>query len=166
MNTAIFYSAVVILLSCISLGFAAESAEPFKCFVCSSDTPGKKCGIGNDVDQSFLIDCKQDDKTFGGGEAGVNYTFCRKIITWVDFDVNSQKGGIERVFRRCGYKEDEKRGPDAPACVYRGGLGGRQRVCTCSESGCNSAPSIPINSFITVLSIFVPMLIITLFQNK
>lgn len=158
MNTAIFYSAIAILLSCITLGFA------FECYVCSSEnTDKKKCGVGSDVDASYKIDCDKANKTFGGGE-NVKYNSCRKIITWVDFDVNNREGGIERVFRRCGYINDT-RGPDAAACVYRGGLGGRQRVCSCNEPGCNSAPSIPI-SFISVLSIFVPMFIVTLFQNQ
>lgn len=172
MNTAVFYSTFVILLSCISLGFAADAKPPLQCYVCNGGTKGEgsgeKCGIGSEgLDPSFLINCTQASKALGGGEAGVEqaggWSYCRKIITWVDFDVNNQTGGIQRVMRRCGFIKDLK--GSTSSCVYRGGLGGRQRVCTCETPGCNSAPAIT-TSFFSVLSIFVPMFIITVFQQN
>jgi hypothetical protein len=62
------------------------------------------------------------------------YTICRKIVTTIDFDVNSNKKG-ERINRVCGWETSKYDNE----CYYRGGLGGRTTVCSCTDAKCNGA---------------------------
>jgi len=111
-----------------------------KCYICNNLKQGKGCGHGNDVDSNLLKDCSE--QPHDDGHHG-NFTLCRKIVTWIDFDVNNNTA-TERVVRKCGYlpsKYDDD-------CYYRGGFGGRQQVCTCSTDGCNSGFTFQANHLI------------------
>ena len=70
----------------------------------------------------------------------------------------TEKGGEERILRRCGY--DESKYPDG--CFYRGGLGGRQRVCSCKTDDCNSAPKMTMTNFFSLS--LIPVFIYFKFQ--
>jgi hypothetical protein len=162
MHTAVFYSVFAVLLCFVPFG-SAQVDEPFQCYVCSSELNGTDCGTGSDVPDKYKIACQDAPQVLGGELGGgrkdgsVTWNSCRKIITWVDFDVEELKGPVERVLRRCGFEEEK---PGASPCVYKGGLGGRQRVCTCKTPNCNSAPM----SLVSILSIFMPVFIIAIFQ--
>jgi len=110
---------------------ALPSVFSLKCFICNNLKDGKGCGHGDDVDKMHIKDCSTQSQD--GQEAQHEYTLCRKIVTWIDFDVNNNTA-TERVVRKCGYL-DSKYNND---CYYRGGFGGRQRVCTCNTDECNS----------------------------
>jgi len=107
------------------------SVLSLKCYICNNLKDGKSCGHGKDVDPALIKDCntQSDD----GHEGHVEWKFCRKIVTWIDFDVNNNTA-TERVVRKCGHIDSKYN----DNCYYRGGFGGRQQVCTCSEDGCNS----------------------------
>jgi len=107
------------------------SVFSLKCFICNNKDDGKACGHGTDVDPSFNKDC--DTQAHEDGQHGIKYTMCRKIVTWIDFDVNNNTA-TERIVRKCGYLESKYTND----CYYRGGFGGRQQVCTCTVDGCNS----------------------------
>jgi len=156
MHTAAFYSALVALVCCVSF------ATSLQCYVCSSTeaTADKPCGIGKDVHEDYKIDCAKAELKFGGNKSvGGNWTLCRKIVTWIDYSLEDPSGSEERVIRKCGYNEEKH----SEACFYRGGLGGRQRVCSCKTDGCNSAPKTSM-TIITMLGAFIPVFIVTLFQ--
>ncbi|CAG7837516.1 unnamed protein product [Allacma fusca] len=158
MNTAVFCSALLALICCVSF------ATSLHCYVCNSEDAAKeskKCGTSKDVDEHYKVDCSKADAKYGGDKTIGNWTVCRKIVTWVDYSLNENdtSGSVERVMRKCGYNEEKH----ADACFYRGGLGGRQRVCSCKEDGCNSAPKTSM-TIITLLGAFIPVFIVTLFQ--
>ncbi|CAG7830251.1 unnamed protein product [Allacma fusca] len=158
MHTPVFYSALVALVCCVSFATSLE------CYVCSSaeaSKESKKCGSGKDVDDQYKIDCSKADAKYGGDKTVGNWTVCRKIITWVDYNLNENDtaGSDERILRKCGYNEEKH----ADGCFYRGGLGGRQRVCSCKTDNCNSAPKTSM-TIVTLLGAFIPVFIVTLFK--
>jgi len=128
---------------------------PLKCVICNSEN-NNVCAEGTpDQLNQYSAECSAVNKSMGGA-AGVEWTSCRKIVTFVDFDVNDEKGGITRVFRRCGYIKEEKL-----SCVYKGGLGGRQRVCSCDTDNCNSGHSLTNTLLTTILA---PIAIVAIYR--
>jgi len=131
-NFWLFISALILTIGLCSA---------LKCYVCqgSSNDGFNQCGHGSDVDPDFLKDCDEELKGVAGvekknGSGGEIFATCRKIVTNVDFDVNTNKAD-ERISRSCGWitsKYDDK-------CFYRGGIGGRQNVCSCTSHRCNGA---------------------------
>lgn len=157
MQSSTLYSTFIVLLCGVSLAYSLQ------CYVCSSEdkevSAEKPCGIGK-PHASYMMNCTDAPKTLGGQlEPGKQWSLCRKIVTWVDYDINDSGKTVERVLRKCGY-DNEKH---SETCFYRGGLGGRQRVCSCKGDNCNSAPKTSMN-LITMLGVFIPVFIVTLFQ--
>ncbi|OXA46659.1 hypothetical protein Fcan01_18831 [Folsomia candida] len=121
------------------LGFALQ------CFICNNFDNPTGCGHGDEgKDQQFLKDCDDPQQNPDYDEAsrdriplGAKYEFCRKIVTSIEFDVNTNKA-TERITRKCGYLPSQG-GKYDEECYYRGGFGGRQRTCTCKGNACNGA---------------------------
>jgi len=125
----------LIIISCCILGSSA-----LKCYICNSVDNSTGCGHGKEVSRDFLQECGEPPVQ------GQKYDMCRKIVTMIEFNVNNNTAN-ERITRKCGYmtsKYDEE-------CYYRGGFGGRQRVCSCKKDECNSASGLSIG-FATILS--------------
>jgi len=130
---------LIIYLSLV-LAIFVVGGSTLRCYICSSQSQ-KNCGHGTDVDSGYVKECKEEDGnpplgTFPNGTKR-EYTLCRKMVTKVDFDVNGNKAtdsaGI--IKRACGYDDDKYVGE----CYYRGGLGGRIDVCTCTKDSCNGS---------------------------
>jgi len=139
-------SFVVYLIPCVLvlvLGLFATGVMPIKCYICDNVTNKGECEHG-DIDKKFLKDCNDEAQTSNqtAGVDGADWKLCRKIITWIDFNVGENKA-TERVMRRCGHVSVEKYDQE---CYYRGGFGGRQRVCTCMDDACNAAPTVTLSS--------------------
>jgi len=122
-------SQTLIVLGAILAICVIPSVLSLSCYICNSLEPG--CGHGNDADKKFIKDCAA--QAHEDGQHNIEYKTCRKIVTWIDFDVNNNTA-TERIVRKCGYIES-KYDQD---CYYRGGFGGRQQVCSCKENNCNS----------------------------
>jgi hypothetical protein len=119
--------------------FSFSSGSGLKCYQCNSFEHGlTKCGHGKDaVDPSFLDTCPPPPAPEFGSKPEDRVEQCRKIVTMIEFDVNNNTA-INRITRKCGYITSKYDGE----CYYRGGFGGRQRVCSCNDKeGCNSAPA-------------------------
>ena len=110
-----------------------------RCVVCSSDPDdeGEACVTRP---QDFVKDCVNPvNSQFG------NYTGCRKIEQWVDYDQNISDPNLSnhhRVIRQCAFFGMKK------PCMHSANLGGKQYVCFCQGDGCNSS-LIPGYSIIT-----------------
>jgi len=115
-----------IIYSAVFLGLLAVGVTSLKCYICDSIT-STDCGHGTTVGPQHLKECSTGMGQLVPPE-NLNYTLCRKITTTVDFDVNTNKKG-ERISRVCGWETSKYDGE----CYYRGGLGGRTNVCTCTE---------------------------------
>jgi len=142
---------ILVLLSAILMvTLFPQSVFPLKCVICDNQKDKTGCGHGSDVDvEKHLKDCADVTDAEGGSVTGANFVICRKIITWIDFNVNNNTA-TERIVRKCGHitsKYDNE-------CYYRGGFGGRQRVCSCTTDKCNSGFSFqPSHIFMTVASV-------------
>ncbi|CAL8118394.1 unnamed protein product [Orchesella dallaii] len=124
-------SQMLIALGAILAICVIPSVLSLKCYICNSVTSPTGCGHGSDADEKHIKECSE--QAAEDGQNNVEYTLCRKIVTWIDFNVNNNTA-TERIVRKCGYIES-KYDTD---CYYRGGFGGRQRVCSCKTDGCNS----------------------------
>lgn len=58
-----------------------------KCYICNNLNDGKGCGHGNDADSALIKDCTE--QAHEDGQHNIEYKICRKIVTWIDFDVNN-----------------------------------------------------------------------------
>lgn len=121
----------LIIASAIVVICAIPSVLSLKCYICNNLNDGKGCGHGNDADSALIKDCSE--QAHEDGQHNIEYKICRKIVTWIDFDVNNNTA-TERIVRKCGYLESKYDND----CYYRGGFGGRQQVCSCNTDGCNS----------------------------
>ncbi|ODM95250.1 hypothetical protein Ocin01_11431 [Orchesella cincta] len=124
-------SQTLIVLGAILAICVIPSVLSLRCYICNSLTDGSGCGHGSDADKKHIKECSE--QAHQDGQHDVVYKTCRKIVTWIDFDVNNNTA-TERIVRKCGYIES-KYDTD---CYYRGGFGGRQQVCSCKTDDCNS----------------------------
>jgi len=123
---------MLIVLGAILAICVIPSVLSLKCYICNNKDHGNdECGHGKDVNKKYIKECSDQDNE--GGQHHVEYKTCRKIVTWIDFDVNNNTA-TERIVRKCGYIESKY----DQTCYYRGGFGGRQQVCSCQEDDCNS----------------------------
>lgn len=121
-----------------------------QCYICNSknDTDTLNCSDNSKLSEIYLKDCDAQEQPVSPQQNGVdlyNMTICRKIVTWVDFKVRDN-GPTMRIQRQCGYiksKYDNE-------CYYRGGFGGRQQVCSCTEDKCNHGNVFQINCFLMI----------------
>jgi hypothetical protein len=118
--------------------------------ICDNVKDKDGCGHGGDAQvDKYTKDCAEVTEAEGGSVQGSTFVICRKIITWIDFQVNNNTA-TERIVRKCGHitsKYDND-------CYYRGGFGGRQRVCSCTTDKCNSGFTFQANHvFMAVSSI-------------
>jgi hypothetical protein len=122
------------------LALCVLEVTSLKCYICTDVKNATGCGHGADVDPAFLKDCNSQDKDVVElnpvRPTNKEFTLCRKMVTQVDFDVNSNKAG-SRIKRTCGWDDEDKKYVNA--CYYRGGLGGRINVCSCDTNDCNGS---------------------------
>lgn len=80
--------------------FFFRSGFALQCFICNNFDNPTGCGHGDEgKDQQFLKDCDDPQQNPDYDEAsrdriplGAKYEFCRKIVTSIEFDVNTSKG--------------------------------------------------------------------------
>ncbi|XP_046991121.1 uncharacterized protein LOC124596145 [Schistocerca americana] len=102
------------------------AVESLECYECNSHTDSN---CAKDVPPDTL---KKDCSTH---IEGAKYKLCRKIVQYIDFEVNGNKPE-KRIIRTCGWDDSNYQN----ACYHRSGFGGRQEVCSCDKPLCNSAP--------------------------
>jgi len=138
---------LVALCAVAMVAFFPQSVFPLKCVICDNHKDSD-CGHGGDVkSDKYAKDCSEVAAT--DGVQGSTFEICRKIITWIDFDVNNNTA-TERIVRKCGHIQSKYDNE----CYYRGGFGGRQRVCSCTTDNCNSGFTFQINHiFMAVASL-------------
>ncbi|CAG7826288.1 unnamed protein product, partial [Allacma fusca] len=84
---------------------------------------------------------------------GVNFTFCRKVVTKIPKQDNGAMVMEEttRVLRSCGYvQKDSKNG-----CKWANNHGVQILMCECDSNACNSAPTkfIPAIIYLVIISL-------------
>jgi len=130
----------VLLLTAVVAVCLLPAVFSLKCYICNSIEHGMDgCGDGKDVDSKHIKDCDSHD-AHEDGQHNVQYKMCRKIVTWIDFNVNNNTAQ-RRIVRKCGYIDSKYN----DECYYRGGFGGRQQVCSCTKDECNSGFSFRAN---------------------
>lgn len=121
----------LLLMGNISRIVVQKHGNSISCYKCNSHNDSS-C-MENPPDK-FKVDCP-----------GSNYILCRKIKQVIDFDVNGLKAET-RIIRSCGsYNKSHTN-----QCYHRSGFGGRQEVCACQESYCNSSNALTIPSMLVV----------------
>jgi len=157
MKSLVFCTAVLLVIVQYVSGEtqpAAGARGEFQCYQCDNLNNKVGCGHGSDVDRKFIRPCKNatgsSDEVDMYLPPGKEFHLCRKIVTVIDFDVNTNKA-TERIKRTCGYESsiyDE-------LCYYRTGPSGRVTVCTCKGTECNHGTNImPTTTFGLCLAIF------------
>jgi hypothetical protein len=116
--------------------------EAVKCSQCNSapDRDGKECESNPN---KFSTDCTNDIPQ------GSKYTGCWKIDQHVDWSMDIDGHEMKkhhRIIRSCGYSGVPGK------CYYKAGLGGRQNVCFCTGTDCNSAHSFGNTFLATIIS--------------
>ena len=108
-----------------------------RCVVCSTDPneEGEACATRP---TDFVRDCiAPPTSTFG------NYTGCRKIEQWVDYDVNASDPRLSnhhRIIRQCAYFAMRK------PCMHSANMGGKQYTCYCQGDACNGAHALHVEA--------------------
>lgn len=150
-----------------------------RCFECNSNQDPK---CADDIPPAYLsVDC-----TTMSAQKGVKHTLCRKIKQDIEFDINSCKfswiqcNSIEwclkyseyfifssatvkkesRIIRSCGWIDSKW----TNSCYAKGGLGGRQEICSCTKDFCNDASISAIN-WISVILVPIATILIIRIQN-
>lgn len=101
------------------------SGEALSCYECNSHNDS---ACAKDIPPvSSKIDCSTKTE-------GPKYNLCRKIVQFIDFEVNNNKPE-KRVIRTCGWVDTNYK----TTCYHRSGFGGRQEVCSCITDFCNSS---------------------------
>lgn len=126
--------------------------RPIRCVVCTSDPEdeGEAC-IKRPLD--FVKDCIPPAKVPFHSVLGLplNYTGCRKIEQWVDYDLNVSDPRLSnhhRILRHCAYYGMRK------PCMHSANLGGKQYTCYCQGDACNPAAAL--------MATFSPMAFVTM----
>jgi len=149
MRRFLFYVAVLLAVQIAHGQTGQQGKGEFSCYQCDNLT-SKTCGHGKDVDREHIKPCKNgtDPNVDMYLPPGKTFHLCRKIVSVIDFDVNTNKA-TERIKRTCGYEDsiyDDQ-------CYYRAGLGGRVTVCTCKDGECNHGTNIMPNTLGLCLTI-------------
>ncbi|XP_023315122.1 uncharacterized protein LOC106658078 [Trichogramma pretiosum] len=124
------------LTICAALLFLNSGVEALHCFECNSHIDSR-CAEGN-LPDALKKDCSEHVE-------GAKYTMCRKIKQVIEFSVNGLPADT-RVIRSCAWDESNYKGK----CYQRGGFGGRQEVCSCTNDFCNSGSSIAISAYMFI----------------
>lgn len=137
--------------------------RPIRCVVCTSDPEdeGEAC-ITRPLD--FVKECIPPAEVPYHSVLGLplNYTGCRKIEQWVDYDLNVSDPRLSnhhRILRHCAYYGMRK------PCMHSANLGGKQYTCYCRGDACNAAEPRLLGS-LSPMALITLTVLLTLFPGN